>query len=445
MASEQPGDESRRPPPLGLRGLSRVAFQARSSPTSSRLPPLGLAGRATLPSFSIGSATREPVSQPMAEAARPPRPAPTRRVGLSRPNRPPPAPEQAGPSNWASSPSQTGSDGDARSTYVGFNIFNGGGGISFGGGDFSMGGMSSAGGIRIGQSSSMFGGTSTTTGLGGENNAADEGYRGPGYNPNFDHADEYPPSQEFVQAPPRKEIDLNALANKQKRKQYDTNDKRHIYSMLLARNGENARLKKGVLDSVARDAKCNRREKGTWEVKPSPSVDREKSREYKVKYVLPAIKEKWPEKDRWSTVYIQQDNARTHVKADDPIFAFEAARGGWDIRLVNQPPNSPDCNILDLGWFASIQSMFHRKMPKTLPEIIQKVQESLDEYPHQKLNRIWLSHQACMREIIKHKGGQHYALPHLKKKTLEREGKLLVRLKVDKDYVEAAIEYLNGP
>jgi hypothetical protein len=118
---------------------------------------------------------------------------------------------------------------------------------------------------------------------------------------------------------------------------------------------------------------CDRREKGTWEVKPSPSVDREKSREYIVNYVLPAIKEKWPEKDRWSTVYIQQDNARTHIKADDPIFAFEAARGGWDIRLVNQPPNSPDCNILDLGWFASIQSMFHRKMPKTLPEIIQKV------------------------------------------------------------------------
>ncbi|XP_051197028.2 uncharacterized protein [Lolium perenne] len=181
------------------------------------------------------------------------------------------------------------------------------------------------------------------------------------------------------------------------------------------------------------------REKGTWEVKPSPSVDREKSREYIVNYVLPAIKEKWPEKDRWSTVYIQQDNARTHIKADDPIFAFEAARGGWDIRLVNQPPNSPDCNILDLGWFASIQSMFHRKMPKTLPEIIQKVQESVDEYPHQKLNIIWLSHQACMREIIKHKGGQHYPLPHLKKKTLEREGKLPVRLKVDKDYVEASL------
>jgi hypothetical protein len=102
-------------------------------------------------------------------------------------------------------------------------------------------------------------------------------------------------------------------------------------------------------------------------------VDRNKSREYIVKYVLPAIKEKWPESDRWNTIYIQQDNGITHVLADDPIFAMEAARGGWDIRIVNQPPNSPDCNILDLGWFASIQSMFQRKMPKTLPEIVQKV------------------------------------------------------------------------
>jgi hypothetical protein len=55
--------------------------------------------------------------------------------------------------------------------------------------------------------------------------------------------------------------------------------------------------------------------------------------------------------------------------------------------MVYQPPNSPDCNILDLGWFASIQSMFQKKMPKTLAEIVQKVNQSLAEYPHQKLNR----------------------------------------------------------
>ena len=77
--------------------------------------------------------------------------------------------------------------------------------------------------------------------------------------------------------------------------------------------------------------------------------------------------------------------------------------------------------------------------------IIPQVNESLSQYPHRKLNRIWLSHQACMREIIKHKGSMHYDTPHMKKKTLERLGLLSVRLTIDKDYVDAAIEYLNSP
>jgi hypothetical protein len=63
-----------------------------------------------------------------------------------------------------------------------------------------------------------------------------------------------------------------------------------------------------------------RRLRGAWEMKPADKVDREKSREYLVKYVLPAIKEKWPESDRWNTIYVQQDNAKTHIKPDDPIF-----------------------------------------------------------------------------------------------------------------------------
>jgi hypothetical protein len=39
--------------------------------------------------------------------------------------------------------------------------------------------------------------------------ALPQGYRGVGYNPNFENADEYPPSQTPVQANPRKIIDLS--------------------------------------------------------------------------------------------------------------------------------------------------------------------------------------------------------------------------------------------
>lgn len=48
-----------------------------------------------------------------------------------------------------------------------------------------------------------------------------------------------------------------------------------------------------------------------------------------------------------------------------------------------------------------------------------------------------------MREIIRKKGTIHCDVPHMKKKTLEKEGKLLVRLTIDKDYVDASIEWLN--
>jgi hypothetical protein len=53
-----------------------------------------------------------------------------------------------------------------------------------------------------------------------------------------------------------------------------------------------------------------------------------------------------------------------------------------------------------------------------------------------------LSHQDCMREVIKYKGSIHYDLPHMKRKALERQGKLLVRLTVEKHFVDAAIAWL---
>lgn len=54
---------------------------------------------------------------------------------------------------------------------------------------------------------------------------------------------------------------------------------------------------------------------------------------------------------------MQQDNARPHNVNDDPELIAACTADGWDIRLVNQPPNSPDTNILDLGFFNSIQSL----------------------------------------------------------------------------------------
>lgn len=66
--------------------------------------------------------------------------------------------------------------------------------------------------------------------------------------------------------------------------------------------------------------------------------------------VLPKIREKWPDEDVGKHIFIQQDNARTYVDPSDNEFRAAASLHGFDIRLMYQPENLPDLNVLDLGF-----------------------------------------------------------------------------------------------
>nr|XP_043615805.1 uncharacterized protein LOC122587706 [Erigeron canadensis] len=95
---------------------------------------------------------------------------------------------------------------------------------------------------------------------------------------------------------------------------------------------------------------------GTLETKPILSVTKEVTRSWLIDKVLPAIRNKWPQ-GHSGPIFIQQDNAKPHISIDDEQFIQEASRDGFDIRLRFQPPNSPDLNVLDLGFFRAIQSL----------------------------------------------------------------------------------------
>lgn len=86
------------------------------------------------------------------------------------------------------------------------------------------------------------------------------------------------------------------------------------------------------------------------------SVGRDIIRSFLIEKVLPEIRAKWPDGNS-RIIYIQQDNAKTHVDPNDLEFQQAASQDGFDIRLMYQPPNSPDLNILDLGFFNAIQSL----------------------------------------------------------------------------------------
>jgi hypothetical protein len=48
-------------------------------------------------------------------------------------------------------------------------------------------------------------------------------------------------------------------------------------------------------------------------------------RSYLISKLLPAIVAKWPRQNRNMTIWIQRDNAKTHVPVDDEHFVVAAA------------------------------------------------------------------------------------------------------------------------
>ncbi|CAK8566040.1 unnamed protein product [Lathyrus sativus] len=181
---------------------------------------------------------------------------------------------------------------------------------------------------------------------------------------------------------------------------------------------------------------------GTLETKPITSINKEISRMFLINKVLPAIKEKWPREQASETIYIQQDNVPSHVSMDDEEFRRVASEGGFDIRLTCQPQNSPDLNVLDLGFFNAIQSLQQIEVTNSVDELIQTVQKSYDNFSSKASNKIFLTLQSCMIEIMKVKGSNNYKIPHVKKDVMFHQGILPVELKCDGELVHEVMEYL---
>ena len=169
--------------------------------------------------------------------------------------------------------------------------------------------------------------------------------------------------------------------------------------------------------------KSKNRPKGTlvWKNK---TVAKEVYRELLISKLIPAILENWPGRDRMSrTIYIQQDGAKYHIREDDEEFNNALMEQDIDAKLYMQALNSPDVNLLDLGFFTAIQS-FNDALPKNEEELIQSVTEAYDNYLQHKLNHMWLTLQSCFNQIILHHGDNDYSIEHISKAKLEWAGQL---------------------
>ena len=58
------------------------------------------------------------------------------------------------------------------------------------------------------------------------------------------------------------------------------------------------------------------------------------------------------------------------------------------------------------------------------------------------MNQIFLTLQSCMLEIMKAKGSNKYKILHMKKGSLEREGRLPIQISCDLFLVRGVMEFL---
>jgi hypothetical protein len=111
--------------------------------------------------------------------------------------------------------------------------------------------------------------------------------------------------------------------------------------------------------------------------------------------------------------------------------------------LTAQPPNSPDFNVLDLGFFNSIQALQHQESPRTIDDLITAVEHAFEILPREKLDNAFITLQKCLECALLDGGGNSYKLPHLSKAKLRRAGTLPDGLPCSTEALEKAKILLN--
>ena len=136
---------------------------------------------------------------------------------------------------------------------------------------------------------------------------------------------------------------------------------------------------------------------------------------------------KLPEGCAWADIYLQIDNAPPHCKRNKkllPQITKAAGRNivrgkyyGPKVRLTFQPPNSPDLNVLDLGFFEKIWTKTNRILCKkdkiaTLDEIWEATKAAWNMITPVEIETLFQTWHARMRQVIEFEGRNDMDIPH---------------------------------
>ena len=106
------------------------------------------------------------------------------------------------------------------------------------------------------------------------------------------------------------------------------------------------------------------------------------------------------------------DNCSSHIDNNDIGFRRAVSNINMNINIKKQPLKSPDLNVLDLGYFTSIQSFQQKQKMGGIKDLVSAVKQSYDSLEVSKLIQILLMRKLVMLKIIESKGDNNYIIPH---------------------------------
>ena len=112
------------------------------------------------------------------------------------------------------------------------------------------------------------------------------------------------------------------------------------------------------------------------------------------------------------------------------------------VELKTQPSQSPDLNVNDLGFFASLKSRVWRASASSVDELVQNVFDQYEEYDGDTLERVWQSLFKVYNQTLRKLGGNDFCVEYTGVGKRHRDGTLETVVKYDAEAFSAAWDYL---
>jgi hypothetical protein len=188
--------------------------------------------------------------------------------------------------------------------------------------------------------------------------------------------------------------------------------------------------------AVAKRGSKNR-DAGTEFLRPKV-VDGEAWRDMMLQNVIPAVKACFGHAKR--SVVLQIDGAKPHIKGSiQAAIAAACKSGGFNINLRQQPANSPDFNVLDLGFFSSLQQKAAAlKEGGEVADLVRSVEAAFWDQDPRVLERVWQALFGVLNATLEHDGDNDFRVPHQGTAAAQRRGDLPRRVDVKRVFLTRA-------